>query len=216
MIEVRYCNIGDISQGLLDEYLAMLPPNLRDGVLRYRFLPDRAARLVARLLVRNALGATGFSPELLASWEQDANGKPFITGWSPFNISHSNNIVVIAYSGGAAVGIDVESIETKLDLESMLGVFGIEEQMSVKNSPQPHDAFLAIWVKKEAVLKAMGKGIGEELNKIDCRGSIVNADLETWYLQKAPLGEGYLCFVATSAETSQINVREVSLFELNK
>nr|WP_275583380.1 4'-phosphopantetheinyl transferase superfamily protein [Bacillus pakistanensis] len=77
-----------------------------------------------------------------------------------FNLSHSKRIVTCVISSFNEVGIDVESM-TKNPLDVMPIVFVSQEQMLVeaeKSSDKKVEAFYRVWTRKEAVMKAVGKG----------------------------------------------------------
>ena len=78
-----------------------------------------------------------------------------------FNLSHSGDYALYAFTQGYDVGIDVEYINETLELEDMAtSVFSIEELSRWRPLPlnKKTHTFFKSWVSKEAILKASGKG----------------------------------------------------------
>ena len=77
-----------------------------------------------------------------------------------FNLSHSKRIVTCVISSIDEAGIDVEGIN-KNPLELMPVVFVYQEQMLIEAEltfAKKVEAFYRVWTRKEAVMKAAGKG----------------------------------------------------------
>ncbi|MGD9782834.1 MAG: 4'-phosphopantetheinyl transferase superfamily protein [Kiritimatiellia bacterium] len=93
-------------------------------------------------------------------WKTGTHGKPRLARaaaeWG-FNLSHAGNYVVAALAKGAAIGVDLEALARKADVEA-LGerVFSESERALVRAVGR--DAFFALWSQKEALLKALGCG----------------------------------------------------------
>ena len=93
-------------------------------------------------------------------WKTGTHGKPRLaraaSEWG-FNLSHAGDYVVAALAKGVAIGVDLESLARKTDMEA-LGerVFSESERMLVRAGGR--DAFFALWSQKEALLTAMGCG----------------------------------------------------------
>ncbi len=93
-------------------------------------------------------------------WKTGMHGKPRLARpaakWG-FNLSHAGEYVVAALAQDAAIGVDLESMARKADVE-LLGkrVFSESERALVHEGGR--EAFLTLWSQKEALLKAMGCG----------------------------------------------------------
>lgn len=130
----------------------------RAGELR---VPAAQRRYVlARAALRRVLGdATGCAP-LGVMLRTGRHGKPALAGvqglW--FNLSHAGDYALIALSSQGPVGIDIEWRD-----ERLLGAE--EEALTVQERSAPMD-FFTRWVGKEAVLKAIGVGIGKYLQEL--------------------------------------------------
>lgn len=87
-----------------------------------------------------------------------------------FNWSHSGNQAVIALARGVAPGVD---IERRRERERLLAIaqrfFSADEAAALAALPAADrdTAFLRLWTAKEAILKAIGRGIAFGLKRLD-------------------------------------------------
>ncbi|ART78731.1 4'-phosphopantetheinyl transferase family protein [Oceanisphaera avium] len=81
-----------------------------------------------------------------------------------FNLSHSQSLLALALSNQAPLGLDIESrqLNAKQILRLAKRYFNEWEQSWLASNPQPEN-FLRLWTIKEAVLKADGAGIANNL-----------------------------------------------------
>ncbi|WP_246795450.1 4'-phosphopantetheinyl transferase family protein [Burkholderia perseverans] len=79
-----------------------------------------------------------------------------------FNVSHSGDHALIAWSAATRVGVDIEAARSSLDWASLgPSVFAPADEAAVHgHAPQARrDAFFRVWTAKEALLKVLGVGI---------------------------------------------------------
>lgn len=84
--------------------------------------------------------------------------KPTLVEWSDvhFNVSHSQNMWVIAWSFEEVVGIDVQKIDATINYQSIMRqFFSASERARVKTVQE----FFDLWTQKEAALKLQGLGV---------------------------------------------------------
>lgn len=96
------------------------------------------------------------------------HGKPFVDDELFFNLSHTGNKFAIAVSNNAEVGIDLEQYKNRTNLQGLVGkCFSKEEQAywHKLTKPQKVTMFYRFWVRKEAFVKAVGRGIALGLNQ---------------------------------------------------
>ena len=93
-------------------------------------------------------------------------GKPVIKGHPEihFNFSHSGNVALCAIDS-QPVGADVE-IPRKVTPSLIAYTMNEDEQSLIASAPESLPAFLALWTKKEAVLKLTGEGIRSDLKTV--------------------------------------------------
>ena len=102
------------------------------------------------------------------------HGKPFaLLRGGPssvgFNVSHSgeNGLIAVA-DGEVRVGVDVEEIVAKRNLESLIeAVMGPDEraQLAPLQGTERLRLFYRIWTSKEALIKALGTGFATDVSQ---------------------------------------------------
>ena len=161
-----------------ERLLAMLDDVERRRYAGYRMEIDKLRFLTGRTLIRAVAGKRlGIEPErvvLDSSCYQcgKPHGKPRVVGSSSpapeVSISHSGSLVALAIVDGAPVGIDVEQIRAAEVGELARVAFSAQERSAfaalAENERQ--GAFFTYWARKEAVVKATGKGMSIALTKL--------------------------------------------------
>jgi len=85
-----------------------------------------------------------------------------------FNVSHSNRWALFALGKNPKTGVDVEYIRAELDI---MGIsrrfFSPHETHLIESAPEDkrQRLFYEIWVRKEAYVKALGKGLSIPLSR---------------------------------------------------
>jgi 4'-phosphopantetheinyl transferase len=126
--------------------------------LRHRFVAGRAT-------LRRLLGErTGDHPGDVAI-TQDALGKPRLAGPGPaFNLSHAGRHALLAIGpSGLAIGVDIEDVRAVADLDTLAPACLAPRERppfdAIEGESRRAEAFLRLWVRKEACLKAIGMGL---------------------------------------------------------
>ena len=103
----------------------------------------------------------------------NTHGKPHLKDFEShhFNMSHSHEFCVIAYSSLAPVGVDVEYKERKRSLDLMaqkiLSSKEKKEFQELFSEKEKNSYFFKKWTLKESVTKAIGKGMALSFSHID-------------------------------------------------
>ncbi|EDP70117.1 Phosphopantethiene-protein transferase [Flavobacteriales bacterium ALC-1] len=100
--------------------------------------------------------------------KKDENKKPYLSSDKSihFNVSHTERFAIIAISNNP-VGVDVEYINKNFDYSEVLPhVFNKQEVDAVLKSNTKDYTFYKFWTRKEAFVKATGKGISDSLPQI--------------------------------------------------
>ena len=97
------------------------------------------------------------------------HGKPTVVGSTlEVSISHSGDWVALAVTDGAPVGVDVEEVRAA-EVDDLAGIcFSPAELAVFRRVPEAdrRGAFFTYWARKEAVLKATGKGMSVGMSKL--------------------------------------------------
>lgn len=168
---------------------------------------------MGRGYLREILGAyCGLAPSRVPI-EYGPHGKPSLAGVRDlqplsFNLSYANRRVVVAITKGAKVGIDIETVRRHPVLDRMAAsVFSPAELHMLSSMPEwkRKTTLVRGWTRKEAVLKAVGCGLVEDLTRIDV---LTNSDepvslvnfRETWFLVDVPIpGFDHIASLSVSA-----------------
>lgn len=104
----------------------------------------------------------GRKPRLVAGWGGDVR----------FNVSRAGRFMLLAVTRGREVGIDVEELGRDRWLSLPGQVLTPAERDAVEALPAHArgDAFLRLWVRKEAVLKAAGTGLAVDPSMVSVGG----------------------------------------------
>ncbi|WP_133911804.1 4'-phosphopantetheinyl transferase family protein [Streptomyces sp. NBC_00582] len=185
--QVSWARSADAHEGLL----ALLDPVER---ARHEATVDPASRdrfLVGCALSRRILG------ELLGVPPEDVplrrvcptcggpHGKPrlAVRAGYDFSVTHSGDVVGVAVCRGAQVGLDVEEADTALDVDAAARTALSARETAAFYALPPAErkpAFLRIWTRKEAVLKALGVGLRAPLRELEVSGADAPAAVLTW------------------------------------
>jgi 4'-phosphopantetheinyl transferase len=192
------------------EYI--LSPDEKERAGRFVFEHLKSAFIVARGTLRVLLGNyLGIAPRDVL-FRYGTNGKPALAepGLIDFNASHSDALAVFAFTRGCEIGIDVEKVRPIEDMRNIADHFFCAEEAEELMSLEPglrERAFFNCWTRKEAYIKAIGKGLSEPLDSfrvslepgrparlIHIRGNALAA--EEWTFHDLPVASGYVAALA--------------------
>jgi 4'-phosphopantetheinyl transferase len=141
------------------------------------------------------------------------HGKPFLADTNlRFNISHSDDMAVYAFTRANDIGVDIERVEAifKADVakrffsnneyEILTALFGEEQQRG----------FYRVWARKEALIKGIGEGLRIPLDSFS-----VNLDetqqlafgKDQWFLQSFSVAKEYEAAFAVAQMPLKISLR---------
>lgn len=150
------------------DLLASLSPDEQRRADSFRRGRDRDRFLAGRGLLRVLLGGyLGTSPARLR-FSYGVHGKPELVPRHSaadlhFNLSHSDDLVLIALARGLQVGVDVEWVRPGFPIEELASRFltpDEAERLGTISGLARKRALYLRWTCKEAVLKARGEGLG--------------------------------------------------------
>ncbi len=121
-------------------------------------------------------------------------GKPYLKDYPDFNfnISHSENILAVAFSN-SPVGVDVEKIRDA-NLKIAQRYFSEQEKKLAHNN----DGFFYVWTRKEACIKQNGKGLSVPLSSF-C--SLENKNIKSYKFN------GFV--ISIYGETDDFTIKEI-------
>lgn len=132
----------------------------------YRDAARRADFAIAHGALRLILGARLATPPESLVLRTGRWGKPELAdGAARFSLSHSGRVALLAVTGRRDVGVDVE-LATGRPVEAMAARFFPAEESALVAAAGPAErtaAYLRLWVRKEACVKAAGARLVEGL-----------------------------------------------------
>ncbi|MBM3814391.1 MAG: 4'-phosphopantetheinyl transferase superfamily protein [Acidimicrobiia bacterium] len=202
----------DTTTSGIQQCRTLLPPaelldgDRRTGQVARDFLTARAA---LRILIARY---TGIQPQSIR-YRIGSHGKPRLdhdTANLSFNVSHSGGLAVFAFARGCELGVDIEKIRPIEDLDNIARrFFCTREFESIRRTSGQErvDSFFRCWTRKEAFIKADGRGLSFPLNGFavtigsdePVRLMHVDGDPEeasAWTMHSPPLAAGYASALA--------------------
>ncbi len=153
-----------------------LSPAERQRLDGLHFQRDRKLYFAAHVFLRHLLCL--YQPNDPADWQFEASsrGRPEIlqplepaAARLRFSLSHTQGLIAVAVARGWEVGVDVERRRADIDFATLVPslLAGPEKTWFHGIAPAARDAaFVSLWTLKEALLKACGAGVGEDLCNI--------------------------------------------------
>lgn len=157
------------------EYLQILSPEEVERTGRVRAGEVRMQFLVGRSWLRKLLGAElGIAPKDLAIVAGEY-GKPELQGENRervhFNVAHARSTVLVAMTLAGPVGIDVEYLDRRTDVMGVARHSLTDREnaalAAIGDTAERDRAFFASWTRKEAVIKADGRGLSLPLTSFE-------------------------------------------------
>ena len=191
---------------------------------RFHFDRDRDRFLVARGILRVVLGRyLNLSPDQVPIG-YTAFGKPILEKPLPtealnYNLSHSDDVALYAFSHSYRVGIDLERIRPDIVVEEVAERFFSPDELAALRALSTDDrinAFFACWTRKEAYLKARGEGLSIPLDSFDVSlkpgepAKLLNSRddpqaVARWSLRTLNVGPGYAATAAVEGHDWQLH-----------
>lgn len=212
-------------------YLALLAPDEHQRAQRYLVAHARQQFVVVRVVLRVLLAAyLQRAPDALR-FAYAPNGKPTlevaeVAGADDpdgrhclhFNVAHSHEWGLLAFSRAAPVGVDVEQLRAEVATSELARrYFAPSEAAALHALPpaQQHAAFFAYWTHKEACLKAIGGTLAHGLQQFtfatrdDATLHLHHTPADqpppaAWTVAALPLGTGYAAAVASPLPNLEI------------
>jgi 4'-phosphopantetheinyl transferase len=220
-IEVRsLCLLS--CQGETERLTRYLSPSERERAERFHFQADYDRYVAARAARRSQLGAFLDCEPGSLSFQYTSYGKPFIANCGvEFNLSHSGDWVLLAFTRMAQIGIDIEHIRPMQDMRDVARENFSANEFDAWEATSDQDrtpAFYRCWARKESFIKAIGEGLSCPLDSFQVTfglnqpacltsldGSIAAAN--EWWMADLPGFTGYAAAVtARTSNPSQVRL----------
>jgi 4'-phosphopantetheinyl transferase len=216
---------------LAPELGGLLDAEERRRLAGFRRMADRDRFVTGRLLTRLVLAAYLDRPPAEVAVDRTCpacgrpHGKPRLAAGPPhlleFSVAHAGERVVVAVAPATAVGVDLEAVEEAARLpvaELAAGALAAEEAARLGDLDEPARlrGLLTYWTRKEAALKATGRGLAVDPRRLRVSEPGEPARLLAWpagdpgpdpTLRPLDLGPGYVASLAVARRCDRVVIR---------
>lgn len=196
--------------------IALLSSDECERAYRFHFQKDRQRFIAARSILREILSfyLEVLPKEIVFGYAKAA--KPFLLAPNhiplQFNLSHSSELALYAITLNQAIGVDIEKVQPDYNQGTAKRYFSLKEYNALMQLPSEEriTGFYRIWSRKEALLKATGKGLTLPLSSFsvaahDITELISLNQKETWTLLPLSIHDDYQSAVATNQPVKKIS-----------
>ena len=204
----------------MDEIVATLSPEELERASKFKLEKDRIHYVCRRSQLRKILSQYCNCQPTEIIFGYHRYKKPFIDmpGYEAikFNLSFSEDLMVVAVTKHNEVGVDIEKIH---EMQDMAGVakdnFSAQELTDFNAAGDKTLIFFNIWTKKEAFIKATGRGMYYPLKEFSINikagfhnPSILNNSMESkgWTITEVNTHEGYIAALAVKGSDSSTSL----------
>jgi len=156
----------------------LLSADESDRAGRFHFQKDRDHFVAARGILRSILGRYLKTNPANLKFSYGPYGKPELEKNTNqemirFNISHSRGLALCAVTHKREIGVDLEYINSDSSFGSIAEQYFSERDAAALNAFPEHlrpQLFFQLWTRKEACLKAQGRGLSGDLKQVHVPG----------------------------------------------
>ncbi len=167
-MHLQVLNINDIGPAQWECWQDLLSEAEVQRAARYRMAVDRKTFVAGRGVVRQLAAKLAGVAESEISILTTEKGKPFAEGLQDrfqFSISHSSEcLALLWHEGPEPVGVDIEKLREGFDYSGVVHHYFSENERRQINSATD---FFKFWTRKEALLKALGTGLVDDLKGVE-------------------------------------------------
>ncbi|RXJ94839.1 hypothetical protein CRV00_05770 [Malaciobacter molluscorum] len=136
-------------------------------LLKNKYKSYIATRIILKILLQYYINREGYKIQL----HKNQYGKPYLKDNEIyFNISHTSDMSLIAFSKNKEFGIDLESNECDNNIVNISAKYFTQREKNwIENLPnnKKTKGFIYCWVRKEAYIKALGLGLSLPLDSFN-------------------------------------------------
>lgn len=170
-----------LSNDQINIKLLLLSEQLQNKISSYVGNKKKQQRIEGLALLSTALKYNKIDENHINSMYYNSFGKPFINAKIDFSISYSHNITILGIIKNGLIGVDIEQIRT-IDYTLYKDYFNHKEWKFMSQNSFNEAVFFKLWTRKEAVVKAIGKGVFIEFNLVEVLQDSIIIDDKKLYL----------------------------------
>lgn len=195
---------------------------------KFYFKFDSDTYISSRGVLRELISTYLKIPPKTIYFNYNQYGKPYLKDSTlQFNISHSRNCILLAFTYDSPIGVDVEYCKMDVDFLAIAqDFFSNEEYKKLLSLPLDEKklGFYRCWTRKEAILKAMGTGLSFSTKQIEVtllpfeEVDIVNLDHNipwevSWDLLEIFPQKDYIGAVAVGKKINNVFLQDWNLYQ---
>jgi 4'-phosphopantetheinyl transferase len=185
----------------------------------------RICRGTLRILLSRYLG---IPPEIIEI-HAGHYGKPELGNSHPplmFNVSHTGDSALFGFTTGCEIGVDIEYRDRLADytcIARRMFTVNEREQLTSLSDNDRRQFFFALWTRKEAVLKGIGRGLLLSMVALDVLSDqggavrfapLIAADLGNWFVSDITIDPAFAAAWAVSDMPRSAVIRQLSTTDL--
>lgn len=172
------------------------------SVKKFRVYEDRMRSLTGKIVSKILLAHYTGIPQSQIKMSIGYFGKPYFSSANcskhiDYNISHSKEFVLLAFTNYKSIGADVEAVK-EIDNNSTIArhCFTHEENLNILHGN--HKSFFRYWTAKESYVKALGVGLNKDMHSFSIQGNRVKENgkmLNEWIVNEVEFDKQYSAHV---------------------
>jgi 4'-phosphopantetheinyl transferase len=200
----------DEQDHILEKTFPTLSEEEQDRFQQYFFQDDAIRFICIHRFVRQVLAMYLNMAASAIVFSYTEKGKPYLDKQELFfNYSYRKDVGLLAVSGHQEIGADVEKKREIRDVDVFADFcFSENEKRIISDAGDDnHHSLFALWTMKEALIKALGKGLSTELPKIDLSkfyqsefNELLIDNNEYYTIKNVDCGEDYMGAFATKGK----------------
>ena len=215
-----------LQEDLIHDYCRSLSVDENERAGRFYFERDRRRFIASRRALRVILSEyLSILPQEVA-FSYAAHGKPELTSGLNesgirFNLSRSGELALVVVAQDLQVGVDVELINREVAFDKIAARFFTPKETCILRALSPEKrrrAFFSCWTRKEAYVKALGKGFSLPPDSFDVafgpgisaalpRAERIADELSHWSVYDIPPSEKYAAALVAEGKKHRLEQR---------
>lgn len=225
-VHVWHLATGGEAQEIL-KYMDFLSDQEKDKSNRFKFEKDRLRYITRHVFLREVLACYLNIAFDQIKFTENNYGKPFVDDSVnlqslQFNLSKSNNHILLALTRIRLIGCDIERHNENLDYSAIINnYFSTQEINLILANSKQRMRFFDYWTVKEAYIKARGEGMSLPLDQFTLyidNNDIVSMhenlmeprDVGKWHIRQLKIAAGFSAAIAIEGEINSIKQIEVN------
>ena len=218
-VHIWQANLG-LHKSSLTSFLKLLSLDEKNRANKFKFKKDYLRFVIGRGILRKLLGKyVGINPTEI-SFQYGEYGKPSLPKQNllQFNISHSKDLILLAFSRNVSLGVDLEYLNSHIEIKEIATRFFTKNEVkSLLALPEKQQivGFFNCWTRKEAFIKAVGEGLSFPLDSFevslhpDKPAKLLathwqSDDASKWSIHSIPLKQNFIGSLAVESTIKNI------------